>query len=62
MIRICGEIHRIVITKFGGSICGEHGDGRVRAEFLRDLYGPQVYDLFVGSRARSIPPAFSIPA
>lgn len=47
MVRISGEIHRIVITKFGGSICGEHGDGRVRAEFLRDLYGPEVYALFV---------------
>lgn len=47
MVRISGEIHQIVITKFGGSICGEHGDGRIRAEFLRDLYGSEVYALFI---------------
>ncbi len=47
MARIGREIHHVVIERFGGSICGEHGDGRVRAEFVRDLYGPEVYDLFV---------------
>ncbi|MEK6814770.1 MAG: FAD-binding oxidoreductase, partial [Nitrospirota bacterium] len=61
MIRIYGEIHRIVITKFGGSICGEHGDGRVRAEFLRDLYGPQVYDLFVRIKNAFDPGGFLNP-
>ncbi|MBI1865949.1 MAG: 4Fe-4S dicluster domain-containing protein, partial [Nitrospirae bacterium] len=61
MIRIYGEIHRIVIEKFGGSICGEHGDGRVRAEFLRDLYGPQVYDLFVRIKRAFDPDNFLNP-
>ncbi|MBI3392205.1 MAG: FAD-binding oxidoreductase [Nitrospirae bacterium] len=61
MIRIYGEIHRIVTTKFGGSICGEHGDGRVRAEFLRDLYGPQVYDLFVRIKRAFDPDNFLNP-
>ncbi|HXN06999.1 MAG TPA: FAD-linked oxidase C-terminal domain-containing protein, partial [Nitrospiria bacterium] len=40
------EIHAVVIEKFGGSLCGEHGDGRVRAEFLSSLYGEEVYALF----------------
>ncbi|MFM8552161.1 MAG: FAD-binding and (Fe-S)-binding domain-containing protein [Nitrospiraceae bacterium] len=41
------EIHETVLTRFGGSICGEHGDGRVRTEFVRRMFGPELYDLFV---------------
>src|SRR5713101_3630673 len=40
------EIHQTVITRFGGSICGEHGDGRVRAEFVRKYFGEELYALF----------------
>ncbi len=43
---LADEIHTAVIDQFGGSLCGEHGDGRVRAEFLPYLYGPEVYTLF----------------
>ncbi len=46
MIDLSREIHRTVIDRFGGSLCGEHGDGRVRAEFVKDLYGPELYGLF----------------
>jgi len=46
MVALSHEIHQTVIERFGGSICGEHGDGRVRAEFLRVLYGPELYGLF----------------
>ena len=46
MVALSHEIHRTVIERFNGSLCGEHGDGRVRAEFLKDLYGPELYDLF----------------
>ncbi|MBI3358872.1 MAG: FAD-binding oxidoreductase [Nitrospirae bacterium] len=46
MVSLSHEIHETVINQFGGSICGEHGDGRVRAEFLPKLYGPELYDLF----------------
>jgi FAD/FMN-containing dehydrogenase/Fe-S oxidoreductase len=46
MIRISNEIHTSVIERFEGSLCGEHGDGRVRAEFLPALYGPELYGLF----------------
>ncbi len=48
MVALSHEIHHTVIERFGGSICGEHGDGRVRAEFLRALYGPELYGLFKG--------------
>ncbi|HIE65804.1 MAG: FAD-binding and (Fe-S)-binding domain-containing protein [Nitrospira sp.] len=40
------EIHQVVINRFEGSLCGEHGDGRVRAELLEGLYGPEIYALF----------------
>lgn len=46
MITLSHEIHETVITRFDGSLCGEHGDGRVRAEFLKELYGPELFDLF----------------
>jgi FAD/FMN-containing dehydrogenase/Fe-S oxidoreductase len=41
------EIHQTVLDRFGGSICGEHGDGRVRAEYVRKMFGPALYDLFM---------------
>ena len=40
-------IHDAVLTRFGGSICGEHGDGRVRAEYVRRMFGEELYGLFV---------------
>ncbi|MBI3803647.1 MAG: FAD-binding oxidoreductase [Nitrospirae bacterium] len=46
MVTLSHEIHTTVIERFGGSLCGEHGDGRVRAEFVKDLYGPELYALF----------------
>ncbi len=46
MVALSREIHQTVIERFDGSLCGEHGDGRVRAEFVKALYGPELYDLF----------------
>ncbi|GIW22362.1 MAG: hypothetical protein KatS3mg068_1369 [Candidatus Sericytochromatia bacterium] len=46
MVSLSEKIHTEVIKKFNGSICGEHGDGRVRAEFLPLMYGEKVYNLF----------------
>lgn len=46
MVFLYHKIHEMVIECFGGSICGEHGDGRVRAELLPELYGPELYGLF----------------
>ncbi|HJU06167.1 MAG TPA: FAD-binding and (Fe-S)-binding domain-containing protein [Nitrospiraceae bacterium] len=39
-------IHQTVLSRFGGSICGEHGDGRVRAEYVRRMFGEELYGLF----------------
>jgi FAD/FMN-containing dehydrogenase/Fe-S oxidoreductase len=47
MAGISKEVHSVVIHRFGGSLCGEHGDGRVRGEFLRELYGDEIYSLFL---------------
>jgi FAD/FMN-containing dehydrogenase/Fe-S oxidoreductase len=46
MVFLYQEIHNAVLSRFNGSLCGEHGDGRVRAEFLKALYGPELYALF----------------
>jgi FAD/FMN-containing dehydrogenase/Fe-S oxidoreductase len=45
------DIHRTVLERFGGSICGEHGDGRVRAEYVRAMFGSELYSLFVRVKA-----------
>jgi len=50
------DIHQTVLTRFEGSICGEHGDGRVRAEFVRRMFGEELYDVFVQLK-RSLDPA-----
>lgn len=35
-----------VVTRFGGSLSGEHGDGQARAEFLPIMYGSQIIQAF----------------
>lgn len=35
-----------LVASFGGSLSGEHGDGRARSEFLPKMYSPQAIDLF----------------
>ena len=47
MVQGYHEIHQTVLDRFGGSICGEHGDGRVRAEYVKTMFGQELYDLFV---------------
>ncbi|MBI3356951.1 MAG: 4Fe-4S dicluster domain-containing protein [Nitrospirae bacterium] len=47
MVQAYHEIHSAVLDRFGGSICGEHGDGRVRAEYVRKMFGEELYGLFV---------------
>ncbi len=36
-----------VITSVNGSISAEHGDGLARSEFIKDIYGNEIYQLFV---------------
>jgi FAD/FMN-containing dehydrogenase/Fe-S oxidoreductase len=47
MVESYQVVHDTVLTRFGGSICGEHGDGRVRAGFVRRMFGEELYGLFV---------------
>ena len=47
MVAAHRDIHQIVLDRFNGSVCGEHGDGRVRAEMVRLMYGEEVYQMFV---------------
>lgn len=35
-----------LIASHGGSVSGEHGDGRARSELLRFMYSPHMLDLF----------------
>lgn len=35
-----------LVHEFNGSISGEHNDGIIRAPFLEDMYGSEVYNLF----------------
>jgi FAD/FMN-containing dehydrogenase len=43
--RLLDEYSKIV-KSFGGSTSGEHNDGRLRAPYLRMLYGEDVYSIF----------------
>ena len=45
MITLADEIFKLT-TKLGGSITGEHGDGLSRSEYIKSVYGNEVYDLF----------------
>lgn len=47
--QISKEVYELVI-KYGGSITGEHNDGLVRTPYLRQMYGPKVYELFVETK------------
>jgi FAD/FMN-containing dehydrogenase/Fe-S oxidoreductase len=44
--RKIGEASADLVKKYGGSLSGEHGDGRVRAEFIPKMVGPKNYQLF----------------
>ncbi len=35
-----------ILKKYNGSLSGEHGDGRLRGEFIPELMGKEVYGLF----------------
>ncbi len=45
IFRIIDDYYTMVIG-MGGSTSGEHNDGRLRAPYLKALYGPDVYQLF----------------
>lgn len=42
---IARDVARLVL-EFGGSLSAEHGDGYVRSPFLRQMFGPVLYEAF----------------
>lgn len=40
-----------LVGKYGGSISGEHGDGRARSELLPEMYSPEAVGLFAQVKA-----------
>jgi len=46
VLKLADEYYKMVIS-LGGSTCGEHNDGLSRAPYLKELYGKEVYDVFV---------------
>jgi FAD/FMN-containing dehydrogenase/Fe-S oxidoreductase len=44
-LRAIGEASARLVKKYGGSLSGEHGDGRVRAEFIPLVLGEKNYAL-----------------
>ncbi|WP_101295936.1 FAD-binding and (Fe-S)-binding domain-containing protein [Halegenticoccus soli] len=52
MVAIADEITDMVV-EFGGSVSGEHGDGRARTQWNRKLYGDNLWESF-----RSLKTAF----
>ncbi|MFQ5743822.1 MAG: FAD-binding and (Fe-S)-binding domain-containing protein [Acidobacteriota bacterium] len=45
-LRGIAEDIRDLVMEFGGSLSGEHGDGRTRTEYLPHFYGEVLYDAF----------------
>lgn len=43
--RCLGESMVDIVNKYNGALSGEHGDGRLRAPFLRKFFGNKVYEL-----------------
>ncbi len=35
-----------LVLEFGGALSGEHGDGLVRSPFMRQMFGPPLYEAF----------------
>ncbi|WP_433563840.1 FAD-binding and (Fe-S)-binding domain-containing protein [Nocardia sp. CA-151230] len=49
------------VVQFGGSLSGEHGDGRARSDLLRFMYSREALDAFAGFKALFDPDAVLNP-
>ncbi len=45
-MRALSEETRDLVLEFGGAISGEHGDGLLRSEHNRTVFGPELYEAF----------------
>lgn len=48
LFRIIAEEIATLVKKYNGSLSGEHGDGRLRGEFIRQMIGEHNYSLIKG--------------
>lgn len=48
LFRIIAEEIATLVKKYNGSLSGEHGDGRLRGEFIRQMIGEHNYNLIKG--------------
>jgi FAD/FMN-containing dehydrogenase/Fe-S oxidoreductase len=46
LFRIIAEEIATLVKKYNGSLSGEHGDGRLRGEFIKQMVGEKNYELF----------------
>src|SRR5215831_9606683 len=46
LFRIIAEEIAALVKKYNGSLSGEHGDGRLRGEFIKQMVGEKNYELF----------------
>ena len=46
LFRTIAEEVATLVKKYRGSLSGEHGDGRLRGEFIEQMVGPKNYQLF----------------
>src|ERR1019366_3860076 len=46
LFRIIAEEVATLVKKYKGSLSGEHGDGRLRGEFIKQMVGEKNYELF----------------
>lgn len=46
LFREIGEKVALLVKKYKGSLSGEHGDGRLRGEFIPHMVGPKIYSFF----------------
>jgi FAD/FMN-containing dehydrogenase/Fe-S oxidoreductase len=46
LFRIIAEEIATLVKKYNGSLSGEHGDGRLRGEFIKQMVGEKNYKLF----------------
>ena len=45
IVRVMDAVTETVV-RLGGTLSGEHGDGRLRADALTRVYGPEIVELF----------------
>ncbi|MDQ6814741.1 MAG: FAD-binding protein [Bacteroidota bacterium] len=45
LFRVIAEEIATLVKKYNGSLSGEHGDGRLRGEFIEQMIGPKNYQL-----------------